>query len=278
MSEPAAKSRPANGALDILRRARSLTDSVIVCFSCGKESLTLLDLCQQTFARVEAFYWHVVPGLSFHERAIAQAERRYPGLRVRRLPHFLLADLLRHAVCRPPTDLTLSVPKITLADLESEMRRQTGLHWIASGQKRSDSLERCGMISACDGINHATGRLYPLAWWRDPAVLAYLKRQRIPLAADYGVFGHSYGGDLTARSLAKLREHFPADFERVLEYFPFVRGECLRQEWYGDQERHIPAVTRARFNRGQDEKPEEGEHPTAAGDTASGNARGAREP
>lgn len=252
--------RPPNALWSILERARELTDSVIVPVSTGKDSLAVLETCQRYFKRIELFHWYVVRGLSFRESALARVEKRY-GLKVRQIPHFMLSRLLRHGVHRVPSKATLTAPRSHLKELETDMREQTGIDWIAYGQKRCDSLERTAMLSACDNIDHKARRIYPLAWWNNGFVFRFLKQQRIPLPSDYAEFprGNFDGGDLRGRVLVKLRDRWPEDYQRVLAVFPFAEGEVRRYERFGDDKRHIPAVTPSRFRCGLVEIPKEQE-------------------
>ena len=86
--------------LQPIQTVAALTDSVIVGFSGGKDSVVTLDLCMKHFSRVEAYFLYYVPGLSFNERMLTWAEHHY-GLTIYRLPHFELAQFLRYGSFRP---------------------------------------------------------------------------------------------------------------------------------------------------------------------------------
>lgn len=219
--------------LEVIRRAAGQFDAALVSFSCGKDSLAVLDLCCAHFKRVEAFHMFITPGLSFHEAAIARAEKRYPGLVIHRLPHWILSRLLRSASLRNPSPMTVNLPRLSLSDCEDAARKITGIEWIAGGHKRHDSLERVAMLNKCNSIDPKTKRFYPIAYWSNAGVLNHLKRQRISLPSDYAIMGHSYGGDLYADSLLPIRRHFPDDFEKIAERFPDVRADLKRCEWIG---------------------------------------------
>lgn len=81
--------------LQPVQTAAVLTDSVIVGFSGGKDSVVSLDLCARYFKRVEAYFMYYVPGLSFQERMLEWAENRY-GISIYRLPHFELSQFLKY--------------------------------------------------------------------------------------------------------------------------------------------------------------------------------------
>jgi 3'-phosphoadenosine 5'-phosphosulfate sulfotransferase (PAPS reductase)/FAD synthetase len=232
-----AAERPPDALYGIADRLRTLADAVILGLSCGKDSLALLSVCAARFTRVEAFYLYTTPGLSFHERVLASVERRWPNVKVTRLPHWCLGRLLEASVFRPPTKTTAS--RLTVRDIENTMRLRTGLEWVVTGQKRHDSLERVAMLNKCRGLDLKTKRAFPLAWWSDALVYNHLKRERVPLSAEYAVLGHSYGGSLEGCQLAKIKARFPDDYARIIERFPYAAGEVFRYERFGDGERTV---------------------------------------
>lgn len=216
--------------LSTLSALRERTDSVIVAVSRGKDSLALLDLACRHFSRVEAFCMHVVAGLSFVENYLAYLERRY-HVTIDRVPHWWLSHAFRQGTYRP---LTRSCPKITIRDVQEAQRRRTGLHWFLSGEKACDSLQRRGMLNSMAGgkfmpaIDDRAGVCYPLAWWTDRQVYAYLKTRQIPLPADYRILGRSFSTQLDGKTLSLLAEHYHDDIAKIEEVFPFCRAAILQ--------------------------------------------------
>ena len=231
--------------LDVLRRLREVTPEVIVGLSRGKDSLVLLDLCREHFERVECYCMTLVPGISFVEDYLGYLERRY-SITVHRTPHWWLSRAYREAAYRP---LRVDVPLVTIRDVEESQRERTGIDWHATGQKACDSLQRRGMLSACGGIDPKARVGYPLAWWTDRQVYSHLRRRNVPLPPDYRLFGGSFSCQLDGRTLSLLQEHYPEDYARVLEVFPFAEAAVWRYRLGRDPV--AARRTRNSFHRGR---------------------------
>lgn len=83
--------------------AAAITDSVLVAFSGGKDSVVTLDVCMRFFAHVEGFFMYQVRGLSFQESILRYYEDKY-GIPIHRIPHFELSQWLRYGLFRAPDD------------------------------------------------------------------------------------------------------------------------------------------------------------------------------
>ncbi|MBX9623800.1 MAG: hypothetical protein K2X82_08290 [Gemmataceae bacterium] len=233
----AARKKPKSAdPFDVVRRLRYLTDEVNLGFSCGKDSAAIAELCGQWFRRVHLFYMYVVPGLSFHEQYMRWWESRLGdklgGREVIRMPHWYLGKLLGTATYRDYGLAGQRTGELKIRDIEVEVCRRTLCPWFAYGMKKVDSLERRGMLSKCSGIELSGNRAYPLADWSQRGVSAYLRHQKVPLSPEYNYLPSSMSGAFTldGRGLQVLRDHFPADFRRVLERFPYAEANLFRYE------------------------------------------------
>ena len=61
--------------LDVIKTQSQITDSVLVSFSMGKDSIVTLDLCMKYFKHVQPFFMYLVPGLKFQDEALANGGR-----------------------------------------------------------------------------------------------------------------------------------------------------------------------------------------------------------
>lgn len=215
----------------IAQQVRKVTERAIVAFSGGIDSVATLALCSRFF-ELKAFFMFMVPGLEFQEVYLRYIEQRFQ-IEIIHLPHFGLGRMFRYASLRPHTKKAMACPILNITDIERKVREQTGFEWIASGHKIVDSIERNGMLKANKGIDEKTKRFYPIAHWSEYHVLSYLKLNNIHLPKDYKLFKHSFGR-LWVKELSEIKTHYPEDYQRILEYFPYAEAQLKRYE-FGQQ-------------------------------------------
>ena len=210
---------------DVVKTAAKMTRRVIVAYSGGKDSAVTLDLCCRYFDRVDAFFMYFVKGLSFQEAQLRWAEKKY-GLSILRVPHFDLSNWLACGTFRPADE---SVPIVTIKDIYGYVRRETGSHWIAAGERIADSIWRRAMMKKSGSIDAGRGRVYPVAHWRKSDVMAYVKRSRLKVSPESAVLGFSFRS-LMPEELAKVREHYPDDYAKIEAAFPLLQANMLQWE------------------------------------------------
>src|SRR5437870_4924622 len=151
-----------SSARQLLRLVRQKSASILVAFSGGKDSCAVLDLCSELgFKHIQPYYFFRVPGLDVAEAMLKRTEYRY-SLRILRLPAPDLSVVLQHAFLQPHWAVTDKVKRaISNADVELYIREMTGIKWIASGKRMSDSLPRRGALRRCGGFDIEHKRVYP---------------------------------------------------------------------------------------------------------------------
>ena len=221
--------------------AAAITDSVLVSFSGGKDSVATLDLCVKHFRHVEGFFMYYVKGLSFQEQICRYYEDRY-GLPIHRVPHFELSQFLRYGLYRP-TDF--SVPVVSVKDVYNYLRLNTDIWWIAAGERITDSVWRRAIIKSSGTIDEKRGRIYPVAEWRKEDVVAYIRQNKFKVGVESRKLGFSFGS-LQAREVIPVKRHFPADFARIRAWFPFVEAGIvhhqIKEERRGRETQQVPEV------------------------------------
>lgn len=211
-----------------VKAASRISPRVIVAVSGGKDSAVTLDLCARFFGEVHAFFMYLVPGLSFQEAVLRHYEARY-GIVIDRVPHPMVSEWFRYGVFRKEDG---RVPLIKVPDIYRHVRLKRSAWWVAAGERIADSTIRRAMIKRSSSIDETRGRVYPVAHFRKADVLRYIERQRLKVAPEARVLGHSLRG-LEPREMALIKRHYPADFERIRAWYPFVEAAVFRFEHMG---------------------------------------------
>lgn len=216
-----------NLLFDPIKTQSRVTDSVIVGFSGGKDSIVTLDLCFKYFKRVVPFFMYLVPNLDFQEKMLKWYENKY-NTEIVRIPHFEVSEFLKYGSFTMP-DFNVDVVKIN--DTYDYMRQLTGIHWIAAGERCADSIVRNAMIKKSGSIDHQRGRFYPLAYWKKQEVLQYIKQKKLYLSPEQKTIGFSFRS-LAGSELAVVKELYPNDYEKILKVFPLAEAAVEHYEKY----------------------------------------------
>lgn len=216
--------------LYVINKAKSMgiTD-VGVAVSCGRDSVVTLDMCKEHFSRVEGFFMYVMNDLQFQQKYLRYLERRY-DMKILQVPHFMLSQMFRAGVYRRETKRSLECPRLRPKDVYEYVKRKLGVKWIATGERKQDSLERRAQISSVDGVNEKRGIIYPLAEFSSSEVQAYMDRKHIMHSPEYELGTHgnrSYVGSMIGKNLTVIKEHFPNDYARILKRFPLAEASIM---------------------------------------------------
>ena len=212
-----AKAARTTALFDPIKTASLMTDRVLVGISGGKDSAVVLELCCQYFRHVVGFFMHIVPGLGFQERILRYYEGRY-GVEIVRIPHFMVSEFYRYGTFRP-MDLDVSI--VSTLEAYNYLREKTGIWWIACGERISDSIIRRAMIKSSGSVDKKRGRFYPIAYWRKEDVMDYIRVKKLKIGEESSRLGFSFRS-LMPQEIITIKEHYPADYERIKQFFPLV--------------------------------------------------------
>jgi len=121
------------------------------------------------------------------------------------------------------------IPAVTIGDMRTHVRSLTGIEWVLSGEKKSDSLTRRGWLTKCNGIQYHLKIAYPVADWTNKNVWAYINYNNVPVAPDYKLLTGSFS--VTDKStLVEIYNEYLDDFKRIERVFPFVRAVIAQAE------------------------------------------------
>lgn len=220
----------------VIARIREQTDTILLAFSCGKDSIGTWLECRRHFSHIIPFYMYLVPGLEFVERSLRYYEQWF-GCHILRVPHPSLYRMLANLVFQPPERLSVlaaaRLPIFDYPDMYAAVRQSASVPdaaYVASGVRAVDSPYRMVAIKRYGAINHKKRHFFPLWDWRKDRLLAAIQSSGVKLPADYRVFGRSFDG-LDYRFLAPIRDTWPDDYRRILEFFPLAELEIKRREY-----------------------------------------------
>lgn len=213
---------------DRIKAMSKITDSVIVGFSGGKDSIVTMDLCFKYFKNVVPFFMYICPGLEFQENMLRWYELHY-DTKIIRVPHMDTSEFFRYGTFRTPD---FNVPIISINDIYAYMRETTGIWWIAAGERIADSIIRRAMIKNSSSIDINRGRFYPISEWKKQEVLEYIKFKKLKLGKDSEQLHFSFKS-LEGCELAFVKEYYPDDWKRLLKVYPLAEAAVLRYERYG---------------------------------------------
>lgn len=228
---------------EVLARIREETDTVMLSFSCGKDSLGCWCLLREYGFQVIPFYAAFVPGLKFVERTLAYYEDFFETHIYRTLdPNFY--HWIRTYGFQPPERLKsidwIRLPRFDYHDIQVGIARTTGLPeeaWTAVGTRMADSMNRRMSFRQHGPINQIARRFFPVYDLTKPDLIALFRKAGVKLAPDYRLFGRSFCG-LDYRFLSAIRDTYPEDYERIRFWFPLVDLEFIRHKLgvqYGEE-------------------------------------------
>lgn len=214
---------------DPIKTQSKITDSVIVAFSGGKESVCVLDMCFRYFKNVKPFFMYICPNLSFQEKTLAWYEKKYQT-EIIRLPHMDVSEFFHYGSFRMPD---YSFPIVSINDIYQYVRLETDMWWIAAGERIADSIIRRAMMKKSGSIDTQRGRIYPISEWKKQDVLDYIKFHNLYLGADSRHMGFSFKS-LEGRELSMVKNYFPDDYAKIIRQYPFAEAGVRRYEEFGN--------------------------------------------
>lgn len=197
---------------------------VLVSYSCGKDSMILMDIAHRVARKVDAFIMELVPRLPSLDERIRWAEEKW-GTPIRRYPHWARAFYKREGVYCFPSEVDY---RLDLNDIYALARADSGIDFLVMGAKKGDSLWRrrtAAMKFAKDNI------AAPIWDWSTRDVFAYLKARNLPVPATGRAV--KSGVDLTTEDILELHDRHRSSFHALEKDFPFVGAIVKRREWFG---------------------------------------------
>lgn len=214
-------------------------NNITICsFSMGKDSLATYLAVREHFERVVPFYLHGVPDLEFVEENLAYYEKLI-GRHIIRLPQPKFYEMLNDLTYQPPDEdrhrliWSWCLPNHTHEEIHDAVCQCEGLDsnitYTAIGLKYADSIQRRTSLSKNGLVTHSRKKYYPIAEYTKDDVLNAVRMAGWKLPTDYRYFKDSMDG-LQIRYLLPIKQNFPRDYQRILEWFPMAEMEIFRYE------------------------------------------------
>jgi phosphoadenosine phosphosulfate reductase len=215
-------------AVSIVSGARVKSDSCLVFYSGGKDSLCVMDLASKCFRRTVGVFMYFVPGLQCVEKQLDFARARWPGVEILKIPHWVFFRCYKNGIYRIPGRGDEDIPDVKILHLYHYVMNRTGINFIATGAKAADSIWRKRNLNSTKNYPFL---LTPLKSWNKYDVLYYLRKNEIPLPDSDGKT--SGGIDLTAPPIYWLYDKHKPDYDRLAAIFPFIGAKIKQRELYG---------------------------------------------
>jgi len=218
----------------------------ILSFSCGKDSIAAWLQMRKYFDRIIPVYKYFVPGLQFIERSLQYYEDFF-GCHIYRLPHPAFFKKMNTGLFQPPYRMNVILDEMDIDQSEYNdlvisdiVREKEGLSddvYTAVGVRMADGPMRRMQIKTSGCVIHTKKIFYPVYDWLKADIIREMDAVGIKLPVDYKMFGRSFDG-LNYTYIKPLKEWFPDDYKRLLEWFPFAEMDLLRRgETDGAQKR-----------------------------------------
>lgn len=175
---------------EVIKEIRDKTDTILLSFSCGKDSVGCYLGIKDKFPRIIPFFFYLVPGLSFAERSLTYYERII-GAKIIRVPHPSLYRMLNNCVFQTPERVRvikrMDLQSFDYDDVENALRRDCDCPnaWVATGVRMSDSLQRRQAIRQYGSINNKRRHFFPIFDWTKERLMLEIKKSSIRLSEEY---------------------------------------------------------------------------------------------
>jgi hypothetical protein len=230
---------------------RRYGDKTLLAFSRGKDSIAVA-LALRDKIEVVPFHYCDCPGLEFIEESLDYYERKLFGRHILRMPHPSLYRHLREMMFQPIKRAEIlssaSIPIIDHADVLADVKKMAGIKGdilSATGLRALDNAVRFISIRKHGPIRHTAGNWTPIWDWSKQRLYDEIEKAGISLPPDYMFLPRSFDG-FSYLYLIPLKQHYPADYERVLRWFPLAEAELVR---YQIHQRLDDAAATARTGR-----------------------------
>lgn len=222
---------------DVMRvvKENNPTNTVLLSFSRGKDSVCCLSTLLDYGFKVVPYYLYFVPGISFVDESLEWYESFF-GLKIYRLPSPGMFRMLRNFIYQTPERVAviraMNLPDVShdqLSDLVKKDQNLPNDTFVSVGVRAFDNLKRRTNIAVQGPVNWNRKTFYPIWDMSVQQVEDLITQKGILLPSDYRMFGRSFDG-LMYRFIKPIKDNYPDDYAKILEWYPLVDAELKRYE------------------------------------------------
>ena len=149
------------------------------------------------------------------------------------MPHWGMVQAMKEGLWCDAAPGADKIPELDLKLGYAFAMDATDSTLCATGMKDADGLPRRQFFANLrDSKNPFWDRLiHPIREWTKKDVLDFLKVNNIPLP-DCEAGAVTTGVGLGHDSLCWLHDKHPADFEKLLKWYPYANAAIKRRDWY----------------------------------------------
>lgn len=216
------------------RIAEKSNGVAIVSFSMGKDSIAAYLQMRKYFDKLYPVFYYLVPGLSFQQKSLEYYENEVFKERIIRMPSPAIIRQLAHFMYQHPSavdyihEQNMYIPHYD--EIFAAVKEDLHLPWetyTGVGVRMNDSLNRRFSIQRYGAENAKRCQFYPVFDWNNEKLISEIRESGVKLPIDYRIWGRSFDG-FHYKFLKPLKDHFPEDYEKVREIYPFVELELMR--------------------------------------------------
>ncbi len=220
---------------ELCQKISKINDTVLLSFSCGKDSIASWLLLRKYFKRIIPVYFYGVPNLEFIENSIKYYEK-YFDIKIIRLPHPTLIKQLKSGLFQDDKNIStmikLDMPSVTYDDMFRCVKEDYNLPlstYTAIGNRATDNLQRWTAFVTNGCVNENRKTFWAIFDYSMDDLCNELKTAKINLPIDYKLWGKTFDG-LQYRFIEQIRTHFPKDYDTIKHFFTLIDIEILRYE------------------------------------------------
>lgn len=224
---------------EVRDRLKASGDPVILCFSCGKDSIaTWISLEDAGIEFTPVYLWYV-PHLKFVDEELSYFEDAF-GKKIHRYPHPSCYRYINSLVFQAPERIRViesaKLPTPDYDQLWGLVREDLGMNgaWLADGVRAADSIVRRASFVQHGVMKQNSHKVSPICDWLKGEVIESIESRGIELPIDYSIWGRSFDG-IDYRFTEPMRDKLPDDYDTLCDWFPLLKADLVRNGVASDE-------------------------------------------